>query len=229
MANRYVTWTQRLTAFGGFYAPGRYGIRCPRVSRKRNSVWRCFRRWCERGLWAWVLARLDQSFASLRQILMLDASHMKAHQDATRSTLSAEEQSLGKTKGGRNTKLHAVVNQAGRAVALRLLPGPKHESQDALAVLPEDLRETLVLADKGYDSGAIRAEIVARGGGPNIPSRCSRKLTVLYDNVVARRRRRVENFFCRIKRYRRIAMRSDQLPQTYPGFVTFAAIIDYLR
>ena len=61
-----------------------------------------------------------------------------------------------------------MVNQAGRAVALRLLPGQKHESQDALAVLPEDLRETLVLADKGYDSDAIRAEIIARGGVPTI-------------------------------------------------------------
>ena len=69
----------------------------------------------------------------------------EAHQDATRSTLSANAQLLRKSKGSRNTKLHAVVNQAGRAVALRLLPGQKHESQDALAVLPEGLRLTLVL------------------------------------------------------------------------------------
>ena len=111
-----------------------------------------------------MLEHLDQSNASLRQVLMLDASHMKAYQDAKRSTLSVEDQSLGKTNEGCNTKLHTVIKQAGRAVALPLLPGQKHENQYALAVLTEDLYETSLLADKGHDSQAIHAEIIARGG-----------------------------------------------------------------
>lgn len=47
---------------------------------------------------------------------MLDTAHVKAHQDATRSPLSAQDQKLGKTKGGRNTKISACVNLAERAV-----------------------------------------------------------------------------------------------------------------
>lgn len=196
---------------------------------KWNSVWRCFRRWCERGLWDWVLVRLEQRHRRLRCLLSVDASHLKAHQDAARHPLSADEQKLGKTKGGRNTKLHACVNQAGRAVKLMLLPGPEHESKTALAMLPQDLTGCLVLMDKGYDSDAIIGKIIARGGTPNIPPKANRTRPRPYDRELSKLRARVENFFCRLKKHRRLATRYDKLPQTYLGFVTLAAITDWMR
>ena len=196
---------------------------------KCNSVWRCFRRWCARGLWAWVLARLENQHRQLRRVLSVDASHMKAHQDAERYPLSAEGQKLGKTKGGRNTKLHVCVNHAGRAVKLLLLPGQEHESKTALTMLPQDLHHCLVLMDKGYDSDEIITEIITRGGIPNIPPKANRKYPQPHDRELGKLRASVENFFCRMKRHRRLATRYDKLPETYLGFVTLAAITDWIK
>jgi len=39
----------------------------------------------------------------------------------------------------------------------------------------------------------------------------------------------VENFFARIKRLRRVATRYDKLSETFLAFVTFAAVLDWLR
>ena len=201
----------------------------PSVHGKHNSIWKCFRRWCESGMWAWILAKLANQYDEFHVALILDASHVKAHQDASRNSLDADSQALGKTKGGRNTKLSAVVNLTGRLVALKLVPGNQHDVKSAAEVLPKDLSGSFVLGDKGYDSDALRAEIAERGGVSNIPPKSNRKSFVKYSSEVGKVRHKVENFFCRIKSYRRVATRYDQLPQTYIGFVSLAAIIDWIR
>ena len=201
----------------------------PEKFGKHNSIWRCFRRWCESGMWAWILAKLASDHDDYHLALMLDASHVKAHQDASRNPLSAEEQALGKTKGGRNTKLSVVVNLTGRLVALKLVPGNEHDIKSAADVLPDDLSGAFVLGDKGYDSDALRHEIRSRGGIPNIPPKSNRKSFVSYASEIGKLRHKVENLFCRLKSYRRVATRYDQLPQTYIGFVTLAAIIDWIK
>ena len=43
-----------------------------------------------------------------------------------------------------------------------------------------------------------------------------------------RRRHRVENFFGRMKKFRRVATRYDKLAVTFLAFIQFAAIIDWL-
>jgi transposase len=199
--------------------PERYG--------KWNSVWRCFRRWCESGLWPWVLERLEENFKSYRLALIVDASHVKAHQDATRSPLDPHDQKLGKTKGGRNTKLSACVNLAGRAVKIVLAPGNEHDSKSFNETLPVDIENCFVLADKGYDTDAIRTDLEARRAFTVIPPKTNRTKEIPYDKEVGKLRRKVENFFCRIKRYRRVNTRYDQLPITYLGFVNLSAIADY--
>jgi transposase len=43
-----------------------------------------------------------------------------------------------------------------------------------------------------------------------------------------RRRFKVENFFCRIKRHRRLSTRYEKLAITFLAFVELAAVIDWL-
>jgi len=199
----------------------------PETYGKWNSVWRCFRRWCESGLWSWALERVEENFKSYRLALMVDASHVKAHQDATRSPLDPHIQKLGKTKGGRNTKLSACVNVAGRAVKIILVPGNEHDSKSFNESLPQDIEHCFVLADKGYDTDPIRTDLMQRGAFTVIPPKKNRKSVIGYDKEVGKLRHKVENFFCRIKRYRRVNTRYEQLPITYLGFVNLAAIADY--
>lgn len=199
--------------------PERYG--------KWNSVWRCFRRWCESGLWSWVLEHIEKKYQYYRVALMLDTTHVKAHQDATRSPLSAQDQKLGKTKGGRNTKISACVNLAGRAVKLELVSGNEHDSKSFHKTLPSDLCDCFVLADKAYDTNEIRDSLHEQKAFAVIPPKRNRKTQIAYDKDIGKLRHKVENFFCRIKRFRRIHTRYEQLPITYMGFVNLAAIADY--
>jgi transposase len=199
--------------------PERYG--------KWNSVWRCYRRWCESGMWDFILLKLVEGDVELEHLRILDASHVKCHQDAARSPQSADEQKLGKTKGGRNTKVSAVVNELGKAVSLVLVPGNQHDSKSARETLGE-VDGATVLADKAYDSNHLRKHIEDSGGTPNIVPLNIRKIPVPYDKELGKKRRLVENFFCRIKSYRRVATRYDKLAVTYMGFVTLSAIADWI-
>jgi len=104
-------------------------------------------------------------------ILSIDATHLKVHQDACRHPSLPEKQALGKTKGGRNTKLNASVDAAGKLVDLLLIPGNEHEVKSAADLLGENLKGAIILADKGYQSSELAAHILAAGGFPNIPSR----------------------------------------------------------
>jgi transposase len=201
--------------------PSRFG--------KWNSVWRCFRRWCASGLWKWSLQNLSRHHSQFEVTLMLDATHVKAHQDAARHPLSAEAQKLGKTKGGCNTKISMVVNLLGLPLSFKLVCGNEHDSVSAVATISGLVGGNLVLADKGYDNNALRDYIRENGGLPVIPPRANRTAPVYYPRDVGKWRHKVENYFARLKRFRRISTRYDKLPETYLGFVSLAAIVHWVE
>ncbi len=93
----------------------------------------------------------------------------------------------------------------------------------------EDVDGKIILADRGYDSDDLRAKIEAAGGVPIIPGKKGRKTPVFYIPEIGRRRRVVENFFARLKRYRRVNTRYDRLTETYAAFVSLASIADWIR
>src|SRR5580692_11526994 len=96
--------------------PARYG--------PWNSVytrWRRWRRWCQRGLWPKLLRVLARDAQG--RLRFLDASHVKVHQDASNPAGGQQNQAIGRTKGGLNTKISAWVDGSGRAVSLSLAPG----------------------------------------------------------------------------------------------------------
>lgn len=196
---------------------------------KWNSVWRCFRRWCASGLWEWAIRKISQKHRNLLITVMLDATHIKAHQDASKHPLSAKDQKLGKTKGGRNTKLSMAVNLVGLPVSFKLVCGNEHDSLSAVKTLTGLIDRNLVLADKGYDSNAFREHIREAGGVPVIPPKANRTEPIYYPKEIGKWRHKVENFFGRLKRYRRIATRYDKLPETFMGFVSLVTLTEWIR
>ena len=159
---------------------------------------------------------------------MIDATHIKVHQDACRHPGPPESRALGKTKGGRNSKLNACVNKAGKALAFSLRPGNEHDSKAAREVLG-DTKGVVVLGDRGYDDDSLREHIKAGGGVAMIPGKSNRKTEPFYIPEIGRDRRVVENFFARVKRHRRVNTRYDRLPETYMAFVSLAALADWIR
>lgn len=200
--------------------PKRYG--------KANSVYRQHYRWAKSGMWKFVLQRLAEE-CSDGSIQSVDATHVKAHQDACRHGSPPEDQGLGKTKGGRNTKLHAVVDSLGKLLNIKVVPGNEHEVKSAAEVLGEELDGVIVNGDKGYVSSELAAHILCAGGIPNIPPKKGAADPLPYHKELGKLRHVVENFFCRIKRCRRVATRYDRLECTYLAFVTLAAIDDWIR
>ena len=62
-----------------------------------------------------------------------------------------------------------------------------------------------LLADKGYDSNAIREAAARKNVWANIPSRSNRKQRLPFSGWLYRQRNLVERFFNRIKHFREVA------------------------
>lgn len=99
---------------------------------------------------------------------------------------------IGRTKGGRNTKLHAVCDEPGRPCALLLTPGNVHDHKVAQACTKAMPPSAELVADKGYDSQALREWLEQRGTQPVIPPRKNRKIHYDYDRVICKQRNVVE-------------------------------------
>jgi transposase len=190
-----------------------------------SSVYTRWSRWAHEGVWAAILDFLAEDAEG--ELRHLDSSHIKVHQDASNPAGGQENQALGRTKGGLNCKVTALVDGRGRAVQLALAPGQRNDTIAAQdIVLPKDKK---VVADKGYDSDKFRERIVVAGSEPCIPPRAGRLAPAKYHRGYYGRRHRVENFFQRIKRKRRIGTRYEKLDVTFFAFLALAAVLDWLR
>jgi transposase len=86
---------------------------------------------------------------------------------------------------------------------------------------------TRLIADRGYDTNAIRALVAARGAEAVIPSTTARRAPIPYDRDAYRARNLVERLWCRLKDWRRIATRYDKLADNYLAAALIAASIIY--
>ena len=72
------------------------------------------------------------------------------------------DKAVGRTKGGWNTKLHAVVDGLGNPVEFLLSAGNDHDSVHAVELLKKvRISESAVLADRAYGARTIREYIWA--------------------------------------------------------------------
>jgi transposase len=83
------------------------------------------------------------------------------------------------------------------------------------------------LADKGYDADALRRQLRQNGTVPVIPGRANRKKPIPLDKARYRERHYVENAFCRIKDFRRVATRYDKLANNFLSAVALAVILAF--
>src|SRR5271154_930862 len=181
-----------------------------------NSVYSRWRRWCVLGLWQEILRLLSRH--AVGRVRFVDGSHIKCHQFATNPAGGQCAQAIGRTKGGLNTKIAALVESRGRLMAVAIAPGQTYEVE-AAAPLLETLRRVLLVGDKGFDSDALRCQMLAQGCLASIPPRSGRRAPAWFHQGLYRQRYRIENFFQRIKIYKRIATRYDKLALTFLNFV----------
>lgn len=191
---------------------------------KWNSVYQYYRRWCREGTWQKLWDMLAPPTRG--KTAFLDSTQIKVHRSGLNAAGGRETQAIGKTKGGWNTKVHALVDGAGAPLVLSLSPGNEADISHANNLL-EEMPSGKVVADKGYDSDPLRNWLKGRGVTTCIPPRSNRIHPVSFSRVSYRKRHLVENFFEKIKTFRRVATRYDKLAETFFGWVLLAVIVKF--
>ena len=159
---------------------------------------------------------------------MIDTSIVRVHQHGACITRN-RRQSMGRSRGGLTSKIHAVADTNGLPVWLALTAGEAHDNRLAGKLLSRLKSGTMLLADRGYDADWIRALAATRGVWANIPPRCNRNEPICFSPYLYRARNLVERFFNKIKQCRRVATRYDKLAANYLAFIQLASIRLWLR
>ena len=113
-----------------------------------------FVRWRRAGIWG----RLMDAIAATHDaaVQMIDTSIVRVHQHAA-CVGRNHRQSMGRSRGGLTSKIHAVVDTNGLLVRLGLTAGEAHDNRLALKLLSRLRPGSMLLADRGYDADWIRA------------------------------------------------------------------------
>ena len=94
---------------------------CPReVYGPKKTLYNRFVRWAERGIWERIFSALAGG-EDAPDRLFIDSTCIKVHRCAGGGKVGALAHGIGRTKGGRNTKLHAVCDAKGRPLILLLM------------------------------------------------------------------------------------------------------------
>ena len=134
---------------------------------------------------------------------------------------------IGRTKGGLNTKLHAVTDAKGRPLRFFMTAGQVSDYTGAAALLGSLPPADWLIADRGYDADWFREALKDKGIRACIPGRKQRKKTIKYDKRRYKRRNRIEIMFGRLKDWRRVATRYDRCPKVFLSAIALAATVIY--
>ncbi|WP_456726233.1 IS5 family transposase [Bradyrhizobium sp. USDA 3397] len=191
-----------------------------------TTCYNCFVRWRRAGVWTRIIDALATAHDAAVQ--MIDSSIVRVHQHGA-CTAKNQRQSIGRSRGGLTSKIHALVDSNGLPVRLALTPGEAHDNRLAGKLLSRLKPGSMLLADRGYDADWIRALAMKKGAWTNIPPKCNRKYPICFSPYLYRARNRIERFFNRIKQCRRVATRYDRLAANYLAFIQLASIRLWLR
>ena len=184
-------------------------------------------RWAKEGLWRRLLEVFSKK--SRGKVRLVDGTHIRVHQCATNPAGGAQNQAMGKTRGGRNTKLMAMTEAHGKVVALALVEGQAYEAHHVAGLLRGDLHGLIIVGDKAYDDDGLRRELKELGHEPCFPGKKNRRVQPRYRKDLYRTRYRIENLFCRLKAWASVATRRDKLARNFLSLVQFASVIDRLK
>ena len=109
---------------------------------------------------------------------------------------------MGRSRGGLTTKLHALVDANGLPIAFKLTPGQAHDGRSAQDMLTSVGTGDILLADRAYDSDALRQSLERRGAWGNIALMPNRKRRPPFSAWLYRQRNAIERFFNKLKHFR---------------------------
>ena len=136
---------------------------------------------------------------------------------------------MGRSRGGLTTKIHALVDANGLPVALKLTEGQAHDGRSAANLLGSLGPGHILLADRAYDSNALRETLKQQGAWANVKPMARRVDQPSFSPFLYRYRNLVERLFSKLKHYRAIATRYEKHATNYLAAVKLAASRIWLR
>jgi transposase len=122
------------------------------------------------------------------------------------------------------TKILALRDALGNLVRFVLLPGQRFDTV-GVAPLIDGVNFGALIADKAFDSNAIIADLDARGAKVVISQHPRRTKPLVIDAEMYKWRHLIENFFGKLKEFKRIAMRADKTDQSFAAIIHLAAAV----
>ena len=158
-----------------------------------------------------------------------DGSYVRAHQHAS-GARAGNERAIGRSHGGPTTKIHICADAHGNPIDFEITGGEVHDAKAAPKIIEKIKEAENFIADKGYDSEAIREQARAKKMNPVIPRKSnSKKPNPEFDSFLYKLRHLVENLFAKLKHFRSIATRFEKLARNFKAIVFLACTIIWLR
>jgi len=122
------------------------------------------------------------------------------------------------------TKILALTDALGNLVRFHLMPGNRFDSI-GVAPLIDGIAFDALLADKAFDSNDIVAALNERGAKIVISQHPRRSRPIPLDAEMYKWRHLIENFFCKLKEFKRIAMRACKTDRSFEAMIYLAAAV----
>ena len=148
---------------------GPHGRCLPERLGKWNVVYQRYAYWCEKGHFERLFQGVQQP--DMEEV-MVDSTCCKAHQASSGARKTSGPQAIGITRGGLNTKIHALCDALGNPLRFLLTPGQRHDAK-AVTELLNGVMAKALLADKAYDSDKIIQSAQEQGMQVIIPSKAN--------------------------------------------------------
>lgn len=116
------------------------------------------------------------------------------------------------------TKILALTDALGNLVRFVLLPGQRFDTV-GVAPLIDGVEFGGLIADKAFDANWIIAELNERGAKVVVSQHSRRSQPLDIDPEIYKWRHLIENFFCKLKEFKRIALRSDKTDQSFTAMI----------
>ena len=118
----------------------------------------------------------------------------------------------------------ALTDALGCLVRFVLLPGQRYDTV-GVAPLIADIEFGGLIADKAFDSNWIIEDMNERGAQIVISQHPRRIKPLQIDADIYKWRHLVENFFCKLKEFKRIALRSDKTDESFEAMIYLSSAI----
>lgn len=105
-----------------------------------------------------------------------------------------------------------------------LLPGNRYDTV-GVAPLIDGIEFDALLGDKAFDANWIIDELNERGAKIVISQRPQRTAPLIIDEEMYKWRHLIEHFFCKLKEFKRIAMRACKTDQSFEALIYLCSAV----